>query len=138
MTSDLLEDMLGDQRQVQRAVLGSDRDRGSMTGDLVGPSGMRGPVDPSLAFLIELGDKTRHTTIATAYRQLAADLSGHLDKDLRSVCRSPKPGITTDGLGVLWLALVQGGRRLRRASPATNVAFARAIESIVCELTVHG
>lgn len=136
MLSDVLDDLLEDQRRLQRAVLDSGRDLGSITDTLAGPSGVPGPLDPSLAFLIELGDEAQRVRIADAYWHLATDLTEHLDEHLGSINRSPRAGLTTDDLGLLWLALIQGGRRLRHASPTIDVSFAAAAESLVRELTI--
>ncbi len=126
MMSDVLDDLLAERHRVHRGVLDS--------GGGVGPA--PGQVDPSLAFLVELGNDEQCATIADAYGRLAADLTASLDEHLRSTRRAPRPGITTDDLGLIWLALVQGARRLRCAAPLTNVSFGAAAETIVRELTV--
>lgn len=138
MMADVLDDLLAERRTDQRLVLRSEDGRGpaDMMGDLVGPAGEVPRVDPALAFMIELGDEAHCAAIATSHRELAADYTERIGLHLASLHRRPREGITVDDLGLLWMCLVQGARRLRRVSPETAIPFHDATEAIVRELTV--
>jgi len=138
MMSGLLDDLLEQGRAAQRAVFDATTGRGlgEVTNALVGPPGVAVPVEPVSAFLIELGDDLHRATIATSYRQRIADFVERLDAHLSSTHRRPRPGIELHDLGLLWLCLAEGGRRLRRVSPEKTVMFDVAAETVVHELTV--
>lgn len=138
MMADILEDLLADGRADQRRVLHAENggELGAMTNDLVGPAGTAPPIDPALAFVIELGDEPHCAAIAASQRALAGDFTARMRLHMASLHRRPRDGITIDDLGLLWMCLVQGGRRLRRVSPETAVAFDVVAETLVHELTI--
>ncbi len=140
MLADLLDDLLADRRREWLGALSQARSAsGSLTlapvTDALVRLGSPDAVDPALAFLIEPHNPAYRRSWKEQFDVLMAALRQHLGIHLRATGRRPRPGITVEHLGILWLCLINGGQRLRRTGGHTTDHFGQAADVIVEELT---
>lgn len=140
MLADLLDDLLTEQRRAWLAALSDARtttDRHMLADATLALVRLSSPdvVDPTLAFLIEPHHPAYRRSMREQIDVLMAALRQHLSIHLRTARRRPRPGITVEHLGILWMCLITGGQRLRRTDAHTTDHFGRAVEVLVEQLT---
>ena len=74
--------------------------------------------DVVLAFIPAATDPRVRTIIAAGHDRYLSDCADHIERLMRASGRRLRPGVRREHVALLWLNLIEGGRRLRRTNPA--------------------